>query len=629
MPSSLHRTRSLLAGAMLMALGAAPSVAAAQASARVVMTTTSSPVLVGQTFDLQIRVEVSGADAENIQVPELSEFSVVRRRVSQPMALRFGFGQRTQVVQSTTIYHYTLRPLQAGRFEIAPTKVTVAGQVHQSNTLTVDVRAGGGAPGAVPGSAPGAVPPVPGAPPSTGPPAGILDGATFDSTAFIRTVVDNPEPYVGQQVTVTVYLYARGGVRSSPTVTREATADGFWVRDLLPRNRTLDGAHQTVNGTPFRVYVMRRFAAFALRAGELTIGAPEMQIATGSLFDIFQAPSNLSRAGVPVTVTAREHPAPAPRDALVGRFEVNGSVDRTTVRTGDAITFRVRIDGTGNVRDFRPELPAIEGLRVLAPRVDDSIDHPDDLVIGTRTLEWLILVDRPGSYTLPSLGAQVLDPATGTYQHVESAPIAITAAGAAVADSGAASGSPGQDVSTAGTPEDDIRFQPIHTRSELDRGAASITAAPGFHWLLALPPFVFFALVGFGLLRSRAASQSEAGAPKRASKTAQKALTRAKELAQDADPRGFYGEVARALKGVLEARLGEAIGGMTHIELGQHLLARGMATDLVAQVVDEVEGAEFARFSASGHAPDEMQRTLDRANALLKRLDRFDPEVEL
>ena len=609
-------------------LANAPSRASAQASARVVMTTSQGAIAVGQSFQLQIRVEVTGADAENIQVPELSAFSVVRRSVSQPMSMRFGFGQRTQVIQSTTIYSYTLRPLREGRFEISPTKVTVAGRLHQSNALVIDVRAAGAAGiGGAPniGVAPGQ---NPAAPPSSVPPAGVLDGATFDGTAFIRTVVDNPNPYVGQQVTVTVYLYARGGVRSSPTVTREATADGFWVRDLLPRNRTLDGAHQTVNGTPFRVYVMRRFAAFALREGELSIGAPEMQITTGSLFDIFQAPSNLTRVGVPVAITARAHPAPAPRDALVGSFEVHGSVDRSAARTGDAVTFTVRIDGTGNVRDFRPELPAIDGLRTLAPRVDDSIDHPDDLVIGTRTMEWLILVDRPGTFTLPALGADVLDPETGTYRRIETTPIAITATGAAVADPGGTAIDEQPGTASTGSPEHDITFQPVHTRSELDRGAGSITASNWFPWVLSLPPLLFFALVGFGVLRRKAASKAAAGAPKRASKSARKALARAEQLAADDDARGFYSEVARALKGVLEARLGEPIGGMTHLELGQHLEARGMDSELRREVVEEVEGAEFARFSASGHAPAEMQRTVERANGILRRLDQFAPTGE-
>jgi hypothetical protein len=50
-----------------------------------------------------------------------------------------------------------------------------------------------------------------------------------------------------------------------------------------------------------------------------------------------------------------------------------------------------------------------------------------------------------------------------------------------------------------------------------------------------------------------------------------------------------------------------------------------MPEDLAARLVDELEGAEFARFSASGASPDELARARDRAQALLERIDRFSP----
>ena len=133
-------------------------------------------------------------------------------------------------------------------------------------------------------------------------PAGA-DGARYDPEAFLRTVVDDPNPYVGDQITVTVYLYVRRPLRTAPQIVQEPTADGFWVHDLLPPSRNLEATHQVVGGQSFNVYVLRRFAAFPLRAGTLQIGAPQLAMETGSLFDFFQPQqSRLERTGVAVPV---------------------------------------------------------------------------------------------------------------------------------------------------------------------------------------------------------------------------------------------------------------------------------------------------------------------------------------
>ena len=51
-----------------------------------------------------------------------------------------------------------------------------------------------------------------------------------------------------------------------------------------------------------------------------------------------------------------------------------------------------------------------------------------------------------------------------------------------------------------------------------------------------------------------------------------------------------------------------------------------MAEDLRVRVVEELEGCDFARFSASAGSPDEMQRCLKRVQAMVQRLERFRPE---
>ncbi len=597
--------------AAIIALGA-PLVAEAQSgtSVRLVMSASPTRVPVGSPFELSVRAEVSGRDVDDIKVPDLSDFEIRSRSVSRPLQFRFGSSSGTQIVQSTTVHSFVLIARTAGAFELEPAVATVGGVQHRSNRVTVIV-------GNAAAPNPAAVIPnpqqqqaVPG-----------LDGAVYDDTAFVRTVVDKAEPFIGEQVTATVYLYSRGGIRRAPTITREATADGFWVHNLLPPGSSIDARQQVVNGVPFRVYTLRRFAAFPLRAGELTIGSIEMNFETGTLFDMFQSPQQIRRVGQTVTVRAKELPATA-RDSVVGRYTVASRVDRTSVRTGDAVTLTATVRGTGNIRDVRLQLPDVPGIRALQPRTEDRVDTPRDLVGGERTVEWILVVEQPGEHTLPPLTLKVFNPQTESIETVRSQAITLTAAGAAVAPPPTTAGQP--DPGGA-QPAPEITFGPIRNQSELNRGeVTALSSRSWFPFALAFPPLLWLGLLVFRAQRKRIAARP-VDEVKRAQKAAQRRLSEARAHAKSGDSPAFYGEIAKAIESVLEGRLGEAVGGITHTSLAKELSARGMEGELVKRIIDELESCDFARFSAAGGSSEEMERCLGRTKALLSRVDKFQP----
>jgi hypothetical protein len=600
------------------ALLALATPARAQVSATVSMTADRTSVAVGESFRLQIRADVHGAEIESLDPPDLSAFRIVSRHSATPMQFRFGFGTRPQTIQTSMVQDLVVQPLREGRVALAPATLRAGGQVFTSNALAIQVGAGTAPPD--PGQL--GVPTNPGVPP-----AGTLDGATYDDQAFLRTVVDKSSAYVGEQVTVTAYLYLRGAVRASPIIHREPLADGFWVHDLLTPNRTLDAQRQVVNGVPFNVFVLRRFAAFPLEAGNLTIGAMDVTIETGSVFDIFGTGGggSLRREGVPVTIRVRELPAAGRPDGdiAVGRFELSARLDRTEVRTGDAVTLTAMVRGTGNVREVSLELPEIPGVRALAPEIRDEVSAPNDLVQGTRTLRWILVAEQPGEHRVPPLSLATFDPATESYQVLDTPPATLTAAGAPVAGAD-------DDPEGADAPRErrQLEVGPLHRTSELERAAPAVSATATFWIALAFPPLVFFLFVLAGLVRRRVDARREANAPKHAVKRAKKRLATAEAHATGGDVSAFYGEIRRVLREVLEARLGEPVGGLTHTQLRSHLVSRGMDDDLSQRLVDELEGSEFARFSAAGASTAEIKSCTERVGALLERMDRFTPSAQ-
>lgn len=588
----------------------------APATAALTMSADRTQMEAGEIFRLTVEARVTGASNVDVVLPDLAPFDVIARQVSTPFSLRFGFGGAQQV-QSTVRHVLTLRARQVGRIALPPAYVQLGGQRFESNALTFDV---GGAPGD----------PSPTDPQAADlPPAQSVDGMQFDPNGFLRTWVDEGQPYVGQQVTVTVYLYLPGPLRGSPQVTQEPTADGFWVQDLLSPSRQLTPRAQAMNGRSFEVYLLRRFAAFPLTPGELTIGAPALSVEPGGIFGIFGGGGGetFTRTGLPVTIRARELPAEGrpPGDPHVGSLELALELDRTQVATGDAVTLTLTASGRGPLQQLRVPDPVADGLRVLAPEVRDAVSTPNDVVGGTRTIRWLLVPERPGTYPLGPFEIPVLDPRDGTWSVARSPALSLVAAGNAAPgddDPGAAGAAPP-------SPSDPtIRFGPIHTESELARTHVSLSSQPWFLGLLAVGPAAFLVGLAIRTARRRALRDDPSKAPKRARKAAQQRLAAAKDHAAADEPRAFYAAIAKALKDVLEAKLGRAVGSLTFAELREALAARGMDEGLASRLVDELEGCDFARFSAVGVSSGEMESCLGRARELLEGLDRFQPTPE-
>lgn len=595
------------------ALWAASPVRAQSVQADVTLSVDRPRVEVGEMLRLTVQAHIRGAAVENVQLPDLSAFDVVSRQVSNPFSLRFGFGGAQQHVESRTQHSLVLRARQAGVVTIGPASVTTGGERFESNTVTITVGPGQGVDDATATD-----------PTDVLPPAHQRDGMDYDPRGFIRTWVDQGEPYVGQQVTVTVYLYTRDPLRGSPTITQEPSTEGFWTRDLLPLSRTLQADQQRIRGEVFHVYVLRRFAAFPLSAGTLTIGPTSVSVTQGGVFSIFGGGNiePLSRTGVPVTVEARELPEQGrpPGDIHVGSLELHAELDRFEVATGDAATLTVTAEGRGAIEQVTLPTPSVDGLRVLQPEIRDEVSIPNDLVGGTRTYRWLIVPERAGEFTLGPFAVAVFDPIRETYNVASTPSLTLTAAGNAVEQGGAAS----DDTAESGK---EPSFGPIRTRSSLHRSHVNLADHLWFWVFMALGPLAFGAAALIRAARSRAGRRNSTSAPKRARRRAKKRLSAALDHARANQPRDFYAAVAQALTEVLQAKLDRPIGSLTHLELKRLLLEHGMEEPLATRVVDELEGCDFARFSTVGVSNEEMDRCVSRANELVTLIDRFRPTV--
>ena len=245
----------------------------------IVLRVSPQRVNVGDT--LQATIEVEGAQGDDIEMPDFDGFEIVSRQVHSSVQVQFGFGSGKKI-QPSLVYRLTLRALEPGNFVIGPARVS-GNQAH-SETQRVVVGSNPGASSAVPQHAA----------PTQEPPA----ATDADPIAFLRTVVTPQQPFVGQQITVSIYLYSRRPIVDHGVRAEKPEMQGFWVHDLSAESRPL---RTQIGNKTYRVYEVLRYAAFPLRDGPLQIGSSSASIVTGGL-GFFEPTRQIERSAPSVNV---------------------------------------------------------------------------------------------------------------------------------------------------------------------------------------------------------------------------------------------------------------------------------------------------------------------------------------
>jgi len=574
--------------------------ASAQPEVTVTLDATPTEARVGEMIQLEVRVRVRGGRVQSLELGDLRkypELQIISHQTVRPMQFSFGFGSGVQV-ESSLAEIYVLQPTAAGTFDFAPAVARVDGKTYQSEPLTLVVRPSMGI--------------SPGVDDDVDLPSvaeeGELSGARFDQHAFLRTVVEPKEAYVGEQVDVTVYLYTRLRLAPQSVTPGKPSLDGFWVHD--DPVTSLHGQTAQVRGAQYRAYVLQRSAAFPQRTGELTIGPPTVTFDVGST-SLFDPPERIEREGVPVTVEVKPLPQPAPANAVVGRYDIRAWLDRQDVSTGNAVTLRVDASGVGNVQDLRIDLPPMAGVRALQPVIRDEQRFQNGKLGGTRSWEWILIAETPGAHTVPPLRLVFFDPKTKEYGSASTEPLTFTAVG------------PAKPAPPAIAPADteprqpSAVFGPIRMYSALSRGQAPVHQRPWFAWVLAFPPLLFvLVILGSSTARHRERRSTTTGAVQR------KLLRSAENALRSDDPRAFYDRIVGSINHALDSHLGQPVAGLPHAELRARLAGAGFDDDLLERVINELEGADFARFAASGVNRDEMERCLERTETIVERIRR-------
>jgi len=550
-------------------------------------------VVMGQQFRLVYTVNAEGKD---IRVQEMPDFDVLMGpSVSTAHSIRFVNGQNTS--ETTVSYTYVLMPKKEGTFNISPATIKVNNANYTSNALVVKV-----------------LPPDQAPNPSSNQDAS--GGATINKDdIFMQIQVSNRSVYEQEGFLVTFKLYSLLDFQINSVKFPEF--EGFLSQDIeLPQPAQLK--MENYNGRNYRTVVLKQTILYPQRSGKITIESGRFdaivrvytQQRARSFFDDFfdtHRDVNKRLETSPVTIDVKPLPSgkPASFGGAVGNYSMNSSISTNSLKANDAVTVKVNISGTGNIKLIKnPEVTFPNDFDLFDPNINLDTKVTTSGVTGTKTIEYVAIPRFGGDFDIPAVSFSYFDPKAGTYKTISSDPYKLHVE----AGEGGAIGGPV--VSNFNNRESvrylgqDIRYLKIKNINFINQG--DLFFGSFMYYLSYLIPALLF-IAFFFIYRKQVKENSNIALvrTKKANKTAVRRLKNAGKLMKEGKREEFYEEVLRALWGYLSDKLNIPQAKLTKDNIETELTKYGVDDALINEFLDILNTCEFARYAPS-QASDAM-----------------------
>jgi hypothetical protein len=595
----------------------------------------------GDSFTLEITLSVENGRVDNYRAPDLRGFRVLAERPSQSTQVQMGGGNT--FMRQVYGWHYEVLTLDKGSFSVGPARVRVDGKELRTDKIAISVvDAAQGATTrrsrALPRGIPNPGLPFPGFGIGDDAPPAVDTTANHGRRNFLRVQPSKIKTYVGDQIAVDWFLYLTER-QDKYSTTAEPRTDGFWVEDRsVPNNRGgLALGEQAYEGRTYLVAPLMKKVLFPLHPGRLTISPLESEI---SRVDFFGATLRTERLKTePVTIEVLPLPTagqpPQFDSAAVGHFILQAEVDRDHVNVGEAVTLKLTITGQGNLRKLAvPALPRLDGWKSYEPKVSVSLDQ-GERISGSKTVEYLLLPERPGVTTIAPFTLAFFDPEKGSYGSERSNALRIEVSPDGAPATHPAGTTTGPVAATApATPGGQnvlaLDIRPLRNRPTLHRDlGTSFYQSRGLMMVVVMPPVSLALTAFFGFVRERLSKETDSARRRKLRRLARRRLRTADAHLREGRLGQAFGEIERVLRECLIGKLRQPIAGMSLDELRSTLAQAGLAPELVSATLRALEDCDRARFAPGSLSAQEVSAARDRASELILQIEKAHLRAEV
>ena len=505
---------------------------------------------------------------------------------------------------SSITYTYILMAGDAGTYTIPAASIEANGEKIFSNAVTIKVLPPDQSASGSKGSQ------------KSGAQAGnqAASGRITSNDLFITATASKTTVHEQEAILLTYKVYTLVNLRQ--LFGKMPDLKGFHTQEIeLPQQKTFSLEHY--KGRNYNTTVWSQYVLFPQQTGKLEIpsitfeGVVAIQTVSDDPFDAFFNGGGYQEVKKKIvtpklTINVQPLPAkPANFSGGVGEFTLASSINAKDVKTNDAVTIKLTISGSGNMKLIStPEVKFPEDFEVYDPKVTNNFEASRAGLSGTQTIEYLAIPRHAGNFTIPPVEFTYFDLKSNSYKTLKTEAYNINVAkGQGNADQVIADFTNKENVKVLGQ---DIRFIKLGDTKLMPKGDVFFGTVGYYLWYI-IPFVLFVGLVVF--FRKQAAENANVAKvkTKKANKVATKRMKLAGKLLAENRKNEFYDEVLKALWGYISDKLSIPVSQLSKDNIEAELAKYGVADDVIKDFINALNECEFARY-----APGDENEAMDK-----------------
>ena len=560
---------------------------------------------------------VNSQDIKDFRAPSIKGFDVLMGPSrSQQSSIQIINGKRTS--NSSTAFTYILLAGNPGTYTIPAASVEVNGEKVFSNAISIKVlpqdqtsgnsgNNGGGSASSSRSQAAG---------------SRISANDLFITATASKTTVHEQEA-----ILLTYKVYTVVNLRQ--LYGKMPDLKGFHTQEVeLPQQKTFTLEHY--KGRNYNTTVWSQYVLFPQQTGKLEIpsitfdGVVAQQTISDDPFDAFfnggghvEVKKKITTPKVVINV--QPLPAkPAGFSGAVGEFKLASSINATDVKTNDAVTIKLTLSGTGNMKLIgTPEVKFPQDFEIYDPKVTDDYKLTNSGLTGKKTFEYLAIPRHAGNFTIPAVEFTYFDLKSNSYKTLKTEAYNLKVAkGQGNADQVISDFTNKESVKMLGR---DIRFIKLGDSSLRPKGDFFFGTV-GYYlcYLIPLLLFVVFAVI----YRQKALENANVAKvkTKKANKVATRRMKLAGKLLAENKKNEFYDEVLKALWGYISDKLSIPVSQLSKDNIEAELTNYGVQEALIAEFIGVLNECEYARY-APGNENEAMDKVYSASVEVISKME--------
>lgn len=560
---------------------------------------------------------VNSQDIKDFRAPSIKGFDVLMGPSrSQQSSIQIINGKRTS--NSSTAFTYILLAGSPGTYTIPAASVEVNGEKVFSNSISIKVLPQDQTSGNSGNNGGG------GASSSRSQAAGSRISA---NDLFITATASKTTVHEQEAILLTYKVYTVVNLRQ--LYGKMPDLKGFHTQEVeLPQQKTFTLEHY--KGRNYNTTVWSQYVLFPQQTGKLEIpsitfdGVVAQQTVSDDPFDAFFNGGGYVEVKKKITtpkvvINVQPLPAkPAGFSGAVGEFKLASSINATDVKTNDAVTIKLTLSGTGNMKLIgTPEVKFPQDFEIYDPKVTDDYKLTNSGLTGTKTFEYLAIPRHAGNFTIPAVEFTYFDLKSNSYKTLKTEAYNLKVAkGQGNADQVISDFTNKESVKMLGK---DIRFIKLGDSSLRPKGDFFFGTV-GYYlcYLIPLLLFVVFAVI----YRQKALENANVAKvkTKKANKVATRRMKLAGKLLAENKKNEFYDEVLKALWGYISDKLSIPVSQLSKDNIEAELTNYGVQEALIAEFIGVLNECEYARY-APGNENEAMDKVYSASVEVISKME--------